>query len=41
MDYFEIEKEKGMDTKTGKPVTKGGTAKNDRAFQLNRNEKVW
>ena len=22
-----------MDTKTGKPVTKGGTAKNDRAFQ--------
>ena len=27
------EKEKGMDTKTGKPVTKGGTAKNDRAFQ--------
>ena len=26
-------KEKGMDTKTGKPVTKGGTAKNDRAFQ--------
>ena len=28
-----FEKEKGMDTKTGKPVTKGGTAKNDRAFQ--------
>jgi len=28
-----FEKEKGVDTKTGKPVTKGGTAKNDRAFQ--------
>ena len=28
-----FEKEKGMDTKTGKPVTKGGSAKNDRAFQ--------
>ncbi len=27
------EKEKGTDTKTGKPVTKGGTAKNDKAFQ--------
>jgi len=29
-----FEKEKGMDTKTGKPVTKGGTAKNDKAFQF-------
>ena len=28
-----FEKEKGVDTKTGKPVTKGGTAKNDKAFQ--------
>ena len=28
-----FEKEKGVDTKTGKPVTKGGSAKNDRAFQ--------
>ena len=28
------EKEKGTDTKTGKPVTKGGTAKNDKAFQF-------
>ena len=27
------EKEKGEDTKTGKPVVKGGTAKNDKAFQ--------
>ena len=27
------EKEKRTDTKTGKPVTKGGTAKNDKAFQ--------
>ena len=27
------EKEKGEDTKTGKPVVKGGTAKDDRAFQ--------
>ena len=29
-----FEKEKGVDTKTGKPVTKGGTAKNDKAFQF-------
>ena len=28
-----FEKEKGTDTKTGKPITKGGTAKNDRALQ--------
>ena len=28
-----FEKEKGTDTKTGKPVVKGGTAKNDQAFQ--------
>ena len=28
-----FEKEKGTDTKTGKPVVKGGTAKNDKAFQ--------
>ena len=28
------EKEKGTDTKTGKPITKGGTAKNDKAFQF-------
>ena len=28
-----FEKEKGTDTKTGKPVTKGGTAKDDKAFQ--------
>ena len=28
-----FEKEKGVDTKTGKPVVKGGTAKNDKAFQ--------
>ena len=28
-----FEKEKGIDTKTGKPITKGGTAKDDRAFQ--------
>ena len=28
-----FEKEKRTDTKTGKPVTKGGTAKNDKAFQ--------
>ena len=28
-----FEKEKGTDTKTGKPITKGGTAKNDKAFQ--------
>ena len=28
-----FEKEKGTDTKTGKPITKGGTAKDDRAFQ--------
>ena len=28
-----VEKEKGTDTKTGKPITKGGTAKDDRAFQ--------
>ena len=27
------EKEKGEDTKTGKPVVKGGTAKDDKAFQ--------
>ena len=27
------EKEKGIDTKTKKPVTKGGTAKKDLAFQ--------
>ena len=29
-----FEKQKGVDTKTGKPVTKGGTAKNDKAFQF-------
>ena len=29
-----FEKEKGMDTKTGKPVTKGGTAKSDKALQF-------
>ena len=29
-----FEKEKRVDTKTGKPVTKGGTAKNDKAFQF-------
>ena len=29
-----FEKEKGVDTKTGKPVTKGGTAKSDKAFQF-------
>ena len=28
-----FEKEKGMDTKTGKPVQKGGSAKKDLAFQ--------
>ena len=28
-----FEKEKGTDTKTGKPVVKGGTAKKDLAFQ--------
>ena len=28
-----FEKEKGTDTKTGKSITKGGTAKDDRAFQ--------
>ena len=28
-----FEKEKGTVTKTGKPITKGGTAKDDRAFQ--------
>ena len=28
-----FEKEKGTDTKTGKPVVKGGTAKDDKAFQ--------
>ena len=28
-----FEKEKGTDTKTGKPVVKGGTAKNDKVFQ--------
>ena len=28
-----FEKKKGIDTKTGKPVVKGGTAKNDLAFQ--------
>ena len=28
------EKEKGTDTKTGKPITKGGTAKDDKAFQF-------
>ncbi len=28
-----FEKEKGTDTKTGKPITKGGTAKDDKAFQ--------
>ena len=28
-----FEKEKGTDTKTGNPITKGGTAKDDRAFQ--------
>ena len=36
-DFFtelnRFEKEKGTDTKTGKPITKGGTAKDDRAFQ--------
>ena len=29
-----FEKEKGTDTKTGKPITKGGTAKDDKAFQF-------
>ena len=29
-----FEKEKGVDTKTGKPVTKGGTAKSDKALQF-------
>ena len=28
-----FEKEKGTDTKTGKPITKGGTAKGDKVFQ--------
>ena len=28
-----FEKEKGTDTKTGKPVVKGGTAKDDKALQ--------
>ena len=28
-----FEKEKGTDTKTGKPIQKGGSAKNDLAFQ--------
>ena len=28
-----FEKEKGTDTKTGKPITKGGTAKDNKAFQ--------
>ena len=28
-----FEKKTGIDTKTGKPITKGGTAKNDKAFQ--------
>ena len=28
-----FEKEKGTDTKTGKPITKGGTAKDDKALQ--------
>ena len=28
-----FEKEKGKDTKTGKPIQKGGSAKNDLAFQ--------
>ena len=28
-----FEKKKGIDTKTGKPVVKGGTAKNNLAFQ--------
>ena len=28
-----FEKEKGTDTKTGKPITKGGTSKDERAFQ--------
>ena len=27
-----FEKEKGTDTKTGKPIQKGGSAKNDLAF---------
>ena len=27
------EKKTGIDTKTGKPITKGGTAKNDKAYQ--------
>jgi len=29
-----FEKEKGVNTKTGKPVTKGGTAKSDKALQF-------
>ena len=29
-----FEKEKGIDTKTGKPITKGGTAKDDKALQF-------
>ena len=29
-----FEEEKGTDTKTGKPITKGGTAKDDKAFQF-------
>ena len=28
-----FEKEKGTDTKTGRPITKGGTAKDDKALQ--------
>ena len=28
-----FEKKTGIDTKTGKPITKGGTAKNDKAYQ--------
>ena len=29
-----FEKKTGIDTKTGKPITKGGTAKDDKAFQF-------
>ena len=28
-----FEKKTGIDTKTGKPITKGGTAKDDKAYQ--------
>ena len=29
-----FEKKTGIDTKTGKPITKGGTAKDDKAYQF-------